>query len=458
MTVLSRDVLRSSIAAFRSSAPSQLHALQEALEAAGAIGPGRRSLDEVLEIALLTAARVHEQRLEGITVQMRDALVRVLDDVDATRASGPGAVRRPEAARRADLGHVARAIDGIETFEGFVRRGLDDPASDLRRALDDAVQIDPRAIMTRALGRGRETAERADALHAAWLSGRTVEEAGPGLPIGSDPALAGIMADLDRAVAEYRRAPGATAEAATATADRLARVTADAGERLRSAATAFTGGRIGSGMGSAASRAAEQAVAARLAAHPATVAAGSAADVLDALHVEHVDFRFSGTLREPLPRLGLEESLLVGAGIRALRTRPPSLAARLATMFAGWQRGHAIGPGLGSELSQAIGLVPQSVNLIAQNSGIEAFLRHLHAVGEAPHVTVTPRIRELAVPLANGQFDSISLQTSIAYLVQRANGAPITFRIDIQPNGSWTVTHTIPTGMPGANVALAGAP
>ncbi len=467
------EALRSGLAAYRRRSPAQLRALAEALEAAGAGGPGRRSLDDILELALLTASQLHEQRLEGVTTRMRDALARILDDVETTRgtaaaraagvaAPAPGAAR-PDALRRADMQAVAAAIDGLETFEGFVRRSLEESGGDLRRTIGAVVDtgLDPAAIAKSARDRGQDTARRGDELLAAWRRGRTVEEAGPGLPIGRDPLLAATMADLERAVADYRRAPGATADAATAAADRLAAVTARANEHLRAAASGFTWSTTGEALG-AAGRAAEQAAAARLVANPALAVSAPPAELMDALQRATPEHRFEGSLREPLergdvPGLGLEAHLLGGAGIGTARTRPPGLAARLMALFGSWERSHIVGPGFGSELWAGLSLAPRDVNQIAQRLGIERLLLSLHAAGEAPAVTIRARTRSLAVPLTNGSFDTLEVLSSVAYEVRRANGAPIAFRIDIQPNGAWTVTHTIPTGMPGADVPLAGA-
>ena len=87
--------------------------------------PGR-TLEQVLEVALLAAAQAHERRTDGIATRMRDALARVLDDVDATRGASPtgprpAGVQTPEA-RVADQRTIAGALDQLETFDAFVRR------------------------------------------------------------------------------------------------------------------------------------------------------------------------------------------------------------------------------------------------------------------------------------------------------------------------------------------------
>ncbi|WP_125130397.1 polymorphic toxin type 4 domain-containing protein [Microbacterium sp. 10M-3C3] len=476
MTVTSEG-LRSALRAAAHDEPAQMQSLRRAIEQAGGLRLGTDSLDDILVRVLMTAARGHGREMERVTDSLREALMRILDDLELARGNRPGVAPRAEALRHADLERIAQTIEMLETFDDYVRRQAQNADSDLAHALDDLLPPDPISARNRALSRGADALERAEAIARAYAEGRTVEAAGLGLPLTNprDPALTRTMQRLRAAIDRYRANPGTDAAAAEAAASELARMTNYAGEHLRANASGFEVSSLDDVLPpsrppradapGAVHEAHEAAQAARetLRARPDLVTSAPAAELFDALQSGSPEFRAEGTMREGLargevPGVGLEGYMISAGEVGRLRTEPPGLAARLASFLFGWQRAHLVGPGFGSELFAGLALAPEGVNQIAQRQGIELLIRHLRDTGADPHATITAKVRRLAVPLASGSPEAVDVLSSIRYEVTTSGRpAKVTFEITVHPDGSWSVTHDIPPGLPGADVALAGA-
>ena len=154
----------------------------------------------------------------------------------------------------------------------------------------------------------------------------------------------------------------------------------------------------------------------------------SAEKVFDALAVAEVKARAVGELGEPLarrlPGLGLEKKAALSVSrVRKLKTSPKWLARRLGDLLRGYQRAHLIGPGFGGEATAGLMLAPHGVNQLVQNKGIEKLLRDAAALGEV-HIVAVARGRELAIPMANGTFESIHVLEEVTYLVRDVAPSP----------------------------------
>jgi hypothetical protein len=130
-------------------------------------------------------------------------------------------------------------------------------------------------------------------------------------------------------------------------------------------------------------------------------------------------------------------------------------------MFAGYQEAHLIGPGFGGELFQGMALAPDNFNLVAQNQGIENFIRTARDAGVEVPIEVTYKITRLAVPMADGGFEYLDVLTGASYTISRPqSSAPplqVIFELEEPPSRAWrTVRNDIPAGAPGADVLAAG--
>jgi hypothetical protein len=164
----------------------------------------------------------------------------------------------------------------------------------------------------------------------------------------------------------------------------------------------------------------------------------------------------TGTLRDPVPRLGLEKALPDIAEIAGWVTDPPELAGRLAALFHEWQRAHEVGAGFGGEFAEGLMLASWGVNQEAQNRGIEKFLRAAHDREFRADVTIKASGRRLAIPLADGGYEYVDVLTSVVYGVHAKGGKTVPFGITMEPSGRWHVTHRLPAGTPGADVRTRG--
>ena len=171
----------------------------------------------------------------------------------------------------------------------------------------------------------------------------------------------------------------------------------------------------------------------------------------------------SGVVSEPLardlPGLGLEEYMLPPRELADLPTRARGLGQRLAQLLAKWHRAHLIGPGFGTELFTGMMLAPESVNLRAQNEGVEHFIRTAAAVeGVTVEVKATAHGRRLEVPLRRGRPEQIDVLSRVEYsiTVTHEQGATRTYEVTIEigdpPGGEIRVDSTIPPTAPGGDV------
>lgn len=145
--------------------------------------------------------------------------------------------------------------------------------------------------------------------------------------------------------------------------------------------------------------------------------------------------------------IGLEKYMLTPKQIGELRTNPPSLARRLANLFAGYQRAHLIGPGFGGELYEGLMLAPEAVNQVTQNKGVEQFIRDQVNNKAKPHVEVKVTGRRIEVPMQNGTVEHIEVMTRIEYTIELAGGKShrVVFEVTAPPNGTAVmVENTLP--------------
>ncbi len=311
----------------------------------------------------------------------------------------------------------------------------------------------------------------------AYRAGRSLS----GERIGSPPELAGQMAELEGLLALQT-----TDQIATATPierflalEELRASMARAGETLRSYEHAFTAevsgdelpGRRPAGQPEPAAEpgAPENRYerSQRIADHArgTDVAGMPVADIVEMLRFAEPTVTARGivgeALERTLPGVGLNSKAPTPSSIAAWHTQPPELAARLAAMFAGYQEAHLIGPGFGGELFQGMALAPDNFNLVAQNQGIENFIRTARDAGIEVPIEVTYRITRLAVPMADGGFEYLDVLTGASYTISRPqSSAPplqVIFELEEPPSRAWrTVRNDIPTGAPGADVLAAG--
>jgi hypothetical protein len=112
-------------------------------------------------------------------------------------------------------------------------------------------------------------------------------------------------------------------------------------------------------------------------------------------------------------------------------------------------------------------LAPHGVNQLVQNKGIEKILRDAAAMGDVNIVAVA-RGRELAIPLANGKFESVQILEQVTYFVRDADGQPIKFRnaqgkevpmrfsIEVEPGRGWRADFDLPPGLVDPSLPLSG--
>lgn len=466
MTRISIEELRPGLRRFISENPSRMSELQRAmeiLERGRRPGQKARTLEEIAEIALHAAAQAHELRTESAMSIMRNAMGRVLDDVEATRRAGGGEALRAAALRESDLRAIARAAEEVRTFEDAVARQVAAHDESLGKVVSDAIQgtagheaAGAVGDLNKSLGRGSDLRNLSEKVLEAWRSGQTLPERGIAyvVPSPAEPRLAAAMRKLEDAIDAYRKNPGSDAAAAAAASDALQREYAAANESLRKAAGDFdaltTGdvvpgrklppGATGRTGPNAEVAARADAVRARLAADPALVQAPRA-QLLDELHLSDLDVIADGALREPVERGGFERVLLAVGAIRTRETVPPGLGARLAKLVEGWQRAHLIGPGFGSELIEGIMLAPEGINQLVQNKGLEKILRDAHALGADVPLTARAKGRRLAVPMRDGTTEIVDILDSVHYEIPREGRPPVIFDITVNPDGSWTASH-----------------
>lgn len=326
---------------------------------------------------------------------------------------------------------------------------------------------------------GREVLE-------AWRSGETLEPEGVkpvDVPWTDHPLLHEHMGRIEEAMAAYQRADHTDPGAAFHAVDVLRRVVSDGNEILRSFGHRFDAPPadarhapikpVPSGAhlqpGSAAADAVR--IRDRLTGHrrgggrptgPALQRA-PAHMLFDAMALEDLEVTASGRLGEPLDRRlpGMDASKYARSvgQLAKLETQPTWLAARLAELVKGWQRAHLVGPGFGGELFAGLMLAPEGVNQVAQNQGVEDFLRRAadwRGTGDVA-VQVTARGRRLAIPLQDGSFEDVDVLSSVRYEIPRRNGPPLVYEILVAPNGKWRTKHNLPSGAPGARARKRGS-
>ena len=95
-----------------------------------------------------------------------------------------------------------------------------------------------------------------------------------------------------------------------------------------------------------------------------------------------------------------------------------------------------------SPLMTGIMLAPESVNLDAQNEGIEHFIRTAVSAGVEVDLTTTARGQRLLVPLREGGTLAVDVLTRVEYAVtcRLADGPPVEFAVELAitppPRGS----------------------
>jgi Domain of unknown function (DUF4157)/Bacterial toxin 4 len=337
-------------------------------------------------------------------------------------------------------------------------------AAELVRERPDTLQ--PRSLDRQhqtLVGQGHEVAE-------AYRRGQTVD----GRPIrtADAPELAAAMRAMDEAFTAHRDAAATDPVARLVGLELLRGQVARAREVLRSYDARFTSESHGDELpGLARPGQAEQPHQAR-SREIADEAAGAdvrrkpAAQLLEMLRFGEPETVATGvvgqSLDRRLPGMGLNRYALTPGDIRALLTRPPALAARLADILSGYHEAHLIGPGFGAELFEGMMLAPAGLNLDAQNEGVEHFIRS--ATNAGVEVTLEARVKgtRLAIPLEGGGFEYVDVLTEVSYTIHRppTAGPPlhVTLAVTAPPRGTWRVIRNdIPAAAPGGNV-LANPP
>lgn len=332
--------------------------------------------------------------------------------------------------------------------------------------------------LTRTVSRGKAIVEEAQMIVDAWKAGRTLDKIGGEavhVPWPQHPTLVAAMERMAADVHAYKALRHTDPAAAVQAVDALQRSVSEGGEVLRSFGRRFesttTGGRVppsrpasrrpvpAQGTPAAAALADADAVRTRL--RRAGMRSASPKDLFDAMRFDAVRTEATGVLGESLsrrlPGVGLEKYSLSAARIGELPTRPAWLAQRLSAMVRGWERAHLIGPGFGGELFEGLMLAPWGVNQIAQNKGVEAFLRAAAKQVKDVRVTATARGRRLAIPLRNGSFEYVDVLESVRYRIPRGDKPALRFEINVQPDGSWRIEHNLPPGAIAADVPMGGS-
>jgi hypothetical protein len=477
--------------ALRKWAAQQTHvleALQRALEIVYRDRPGARRVDEIVEALLLRLAAGHETRVAQRLSTIDGALGRLFEDLDELR-SGLAQQRTP-ALREADLHVLAEAMTGLASFEDHVRFLLDTSAPDVHNTLREVLPAAPEHLddlvtgavehrLTSTQQRGDNILRWAEEIEQLRREGRTFGRSRAELvdvPWPDHPRVMAAMERMTAAVDHYKSVRHTDPVAAAHAADELQRRVSRASETLRSLGEPFEAAEVRAGRipptvpaarrpvpepGSVAEGALKDAnaVLARLHGSPGLPTA-PAQQLFDALHLDDLEVVADGVVGEPLnrrlPGMGAEKYALSGSQIRAKKTSPPWLAERLAKLVDRWERAHLIGPGFGADLFSGLMSAPSGVNQLAQNEGVEAFVRKLVADGGRVDLVARARGRRLLIPLADGSFDFVDVLTSVEYQIAGARPPAYHFKITVEPNGRWRVTHDLPEGVTGADVPLRG--
>ncbi|GAA4878632.1 polymorphic toxin type 4 domain-containing protein [Actinomycetospora straminea] len=445
-----------------------LNALERALEIVYRDRPGIRTLDELTTSLLLAVMRRHEATVDGALHQIDDVMARLMEDVDRLRTAA--AQGRPPTMREADLHVLAEALAEMVSFQDRVQSMLDTDPTRVQEILRDIVGAQPSPVprppiqgaptLVESRRRGAEVLRWAEEVLAAHAAGRTLE-VNP-VRVRPHPRLIERLERMREAMAAYRSTTHSDPVAAHEAAEELRRMVAEANETLRLFGDRFevrtTGDRVvptRPDPAAAAGTVDADLLAVRHALTAERVHA-PAGELFGVLTVAEPTVRADGVLGEPLardlPDVGLEKHLPTPDDIRGLPTDPPWLAARLADLLTSagheWERAHLIGPGFGAELFEGITLAPRGVNQIAQNRGIEGFLRHAaETVGGDVRVAAEVHSRRLAIPLAGGTFEHIDVMESVHYRVPVQDGPPLIYDIYVNPDGSWHVEHNLPAGV-----------
>jgi len=488
MTTISEADLQQQLHAWLGAQSRDAETLQRALNAVYRDRPHAQSFEEVLRRLLLTVAHTHEAQVGATIGRLEEILNRLLDDIQEARGvRGEG---RPAAQRQADLQALSGALNELSTFQDHVRSMVGKDPAQLRAmmrgilagreagpptsaAQTATVAAEAASVaLNRSRSRGDAVLSEGRQVEKAWRQGYSSERPGDHprpLSWPQHPALVEAMTEMIQAMNDYQAAWHATPEAAAQAVDDLQEAVAKGRDRLRGMARRFEEHStldpippthpIPAGHTPAPGTPAANALEVRRRlAHPAITDQAPAAQLFDALEFGPLEVTAEGKLGEPLERSGLEAYALSPSQIAALPTDPPWLAARLAELVDGWQRAHLVGAGFGGETFAGLMMSSNGVNQIAQNRGIEKFLRAAAEHSHEVDVMINARGRRLAIPLADGSFEYIDVLGSLHYNVATP-AAPgfLDFTIAMDPDGAWHVTHDLPSGTPGADVPLGGA-
>jgi hypothetical protein len=339
------------------------------------------------------------------------------------------------------------------------------------QSVADLLAVRPDALTEPSLAtRRRGIEETAGAVAAAHADGVTLQ----GVPLSNAQAreLTTEVERMTQAVQRFAAAPPADPVARLLALEGLRDTVARASEVLRSYGPRFeveTGvdelpGRPRAGQPEQARHTRSRQIAERLA--TADVAAMPVQELLAAMEFSTLEVTATGTVGEPLsrslPGMGLEQYTLTPDQVRVLKTAPPGLAARIADLLAGYQRSHLIGPGMGDEVFAGLMLAPEGVNQVAQNRGVETFIRSVAEGGVEVELEATAYGRRLAIPLADGGFEYVDVLTGVDYtinLTHERGSARHQVLLDVAdpPNGAWRAVHNdVPADAPGGDVLAAG--
>src|SRR5205823_822667 len=105
----------------------------------------------------------------------------------------------------------------------------------------------------------------------------------------------------------------------------------------------------------------------------------------------------------------------------------------------------------GGELYEGLMLAPKSVNLGAQNEGVEAFIRSKAA--DHPQITATATGRRIVIPLAGGGTEHVDILTKVTYRIQVGeNTYKVIIEIGPPPAHAPEIHSTIPADAAGGAV------
>jgi hypothetical protein len=483
-----RVAVRSAVREWARGQRQTLDALRRALEIVAPHHEGATSLDELIVHLMTGIAERHLSDVAGSLARLDDALLRLLEDV-AALGQTLMETRQP-VVREVDLRALADLDVHIARLEDRVVHEIDAQPQDLQdrmwAALEASRTPPPAVAETTGIStidesrrRGEEALRWGQEVIDAYTEGRTLERTVAPVPVAHHPELTARLQRLQRAMRAYRAAQHTSPAAAQRAEEQLRTWVSEADGILRSWGRRFETTTIETHVPIRPDPAAPaESIDARTLAVRRTVTAtpglatASAADLFHALAVDEPMVRGTGVLSEPLarnlPGVGLEAHTPSPQQVRTWVTDPPWLASRLADLltFAGhvWERAHLIGPGFGGELFEGLMLAPRGVNQVAQNRGIEAFLRHAADVLDADvHVTVEVHGRRLAVPLADGTFEHLDIMESVHYRVPAGARAiegvhehHLMFDIWVDADGTWRLSHNLPEGALDASLPPGG--